>query len=147
VKATGIPVLFEATLEQIQQAGDNTIVFTNFVDFDSVHGHRRDVAGYATALEYFDSRINEVINLLQEDDVLIITADHGCDPTWPGTEHTREHIPVLVYGSKVPAGSLGFRETFADIELLWHVTDGLRKKLPVTLDSSGFRSRGLSLEL
>ncbi|UAB71049.1 phosphopentomutase [Vibrio sp. SCSIO 43132] len=115
VKATGIPALFEATLEQIQQAGDNTIVFTNFVDFDSVYGHRRDVAGYATALEYFDSRINEVINLLQEDDVLIITADHGCDPTWPGTEHTREHIPVLVYGSKVPAGSLGFRETFADI--------------------------------
>ncbi|CCO49318.1 phosphopentomutase [Vibrio nigripulchritudo SOn1] len=115
VKATGIPALFEATLEQIQQAGDNTIVFTNFVDFDSVYGHRRDVAGYATALEYFDSRINEAINLLQEDDVLIITADHGCDPTWPGTEHTREHIPVLVYGSKVPAGSLGFRETFADI--------------------------------
>ncbi|CCN73435.1 phosphopentomutase [Vibrio nigripulchritudo] len=115
VKATGIPALFEATLEQIQQAGDNTIVFTNFVDFDSVYGHRRDVAGYAMALEYFDSRINEVINLLQEDDVLIITADHGCDPTWPGTEHTREHIPVLVYGSKVPAGSLGFLETFADI--------------------------------
>ncbi|CAM2900839.1 phosphopentomutase [Vibrio mytili] len=115
VKATGIPALFEATLEQIKEAGDNTIVFTNFVDFDSAYGHRRDVAGYAAALEYFDGRINEVLELMQEDDVLILTADHGCDPTWPGTDHTREHIPVLVYGPKVPAGSLGRRDTFADI--------------------------------
>lgn len=73
VKATGIPALFEATKEQIQKAGDNTIVFTNFVDFDSAYGHRRDVAGYAAALEYFDSRIHEVIELMQEDDVLILT--------------------------------------------------------------------------
>jgi phosphopentomutase len=115
VKATGIPALFEATKEQIQKAGDNTIVFTNFVDFDSAYGHRRDVAGYAAALEYFDSRIHEVIELMQEDDVLILTADHGCDPTWQGTDHTREHIPVIVYGQKVPAGSLGLRDSFADI--------------------------------
>ncbi|MCQ1060586.1 phosphopentomutase [Photobacterium sp. DNB23_23_1] len=115
VKATGIPALFEATLEQIKQAGDNTIVFTNFVDFDSAYGHRRDVAGYAAALEYFDKRLPEIIELLQEDDVLILTADHGCDPTWPGTDHTREHIPVLVSGPKIAAGSLGRRETFADI--------------------------------
>ncbi|MGR5176663.1 phosphopentomutase [Vibrio parahaemolyticus] len=115
VKATGIPALFEATKEQIKEAGDNTIVFTNFVDFDSAYGHRRDVAGYAAALEYFDSRIHEVIELMQEDDVLILTADHGCDPTWPGTDHTREHIPVIVYGDKVPAGSLGLRDSFADI--------------------------------
>jgi len=115
VKATGIPALFEATLEQIKAAGDNTIVFTNFVDFDSAYGHRRDVAGYAAALEYFDKRLPEVLALMAEDDVLILTADHGCDPTWPGTDHTREHIPVLVYGEKVPAGSLGLRETFADI--------------------------------
>ncbi len=115
VKANGIPALFEATLEQIQQAGDNTIVFTNFVDFDSAYGHRRNVAGYAAALEYFDARLPEILNLLQEDDVLIITADHGCDPTWPGTDHTREHIPVLVSGPKIKAGSLGRRETFADI--------------------------------
>ncbi|GAL19695.1 phosphopentomutase [Vibrio maritimus] len=115
VKATGIPALFEATKEQIKEAGDNTIVFTNFVDFDSAYGHRRDVAGYAAALEYFDSRIHEVIELMQEDDVLILTADHGCDPTWQGTDHTREHIPVIVYGEKVPAGSLGLRESFADI--------------------------------
>lgn len=115
VKATGIPALFEATLEQIQQAGDNTIVFTNFVDFDSAYGHRRDVAGYAAALEYFDGRINEVLEIMKEDDVLILTADHGCDPTWPGSDHTREHIPVIVYGKKVPAGSLGKRDSFADI--------------------------------
>ncbi|MCL9781448.1 phosphopentomutase [Vibrio sp. S4M6] len=115
VKATGIPALFDATLEAIEKAQDNTIVFTNFVDFDSAYGHRRDVAGYAAALEYFDSRINEVLDIMQEDDVLILTADHGCDPTWQGTDHTREHIPVIVYGDKVPAGSLGLRDTFADI--------------------------------
>ncbi|MGF1699635.1 phosphopentomutase [Photobacterium makurazakiensis] len=115
VKATGIPALFEATLEQIKTAGDNSIVFTNFVDFDSAYGHRRDVAGYAAALEYFDKRLPEIIELLQEDDVLIMAADHGCDPTWEGTDHTREHIPVLVTGPKIKAGSLGRRDTFADI--------------------------------
>ncbi|GLT17191.1 phosphopentomutase [Vibrio zhanjiangensis] len=115
VKATGIPALFDQTLEQIKQAQDNTIVFTNFVDFDSAYGHRRDVAGYAEALEYFDERIHEVIDIMQQDDILILTADHGCDPTWPGTDHTREHIPVIVYGQKVTAGSLGRRESFADI--------------------------------
>ena len=115
VKKTGIEDLFNATLEQVKEAGDNTIVFTNFVDFDSAYGHRRDVAGYAAALEYFDSRLPELLAILKEDDVLIMTADHGCDPTWPGTDHTREHIPVLVYGEKVKAGSLGRRETFADI--------------------------------
>ncbi|KLV07752.1 MULTISPECIES: phosphopentomutase [Photobacterium] len=115
VKATGIPALFEATVEEIKTAGDNSIVFTNFVDFDSAYGHRRDVAGYAAALEYFDERLPEILAMLQEDDVLIITADHGCDPTWPGTDHTREHIPVLVAGPKVKPGSLGRRETFADI--------------------------------
>lgn len=115
VKATGINALFDATLQEIQQAGDNTIVFTNFVDFDSSYGHRRDVAGYAAALELFDRRLPEMLNLVQDNDILIFTADHGCDPTWPGTEHTREHIPVLVYSPQVEAGSLGHRKTFADI--------------------------------
>ncbi|MGL4602399.1 MAG: phosphopentomutase, partial [Plesiomonas sp.] len=96
-------------------AGDNTIVFTNFVDFDSSYGHRRDVAGYAAALELFDRRLPEMLSLVGEDDILILTADHGCDPTWPGSDHTREHIPVLVYGPKITAGSLGRRKTFADI--------------------------------
>lgn len=115
VKATGLEALFDATLEQVKTAGDNTIVFTNFVDFDSSYGHRRDVAGYAAALEYFDKRLPEIQAMLQPDDVLILTADHGCDPTWPGSDHTREHIPVLVSGPKIPAGSLGRRDTFADI--------------------------------
>ncbi|KAB7673886.1 phosphopentomutase [Plesiomonas shigelloides] len=115
VKATGIDALFDATLEEMKQAGDNTIVFTNFVDFDSSYGHRRDVAGYAAALELFDRRLPEMLSLVGEDDILILTADHGCDPTWQGTDHTREHIPVLVFGPKVKQGSLGLRETFADI--------------------------------
>ena len=116
VKATGLPELFDATLNAVRQAGDNTIVFTNFVDFDSAYGHRRDVAGYAAALEYMDARLPELYPLLGEDDILILTADHGCDPTWRGTDHTREYVPVLLYGQKVPAGkNLGARSTFADI--------------------------------
>lgn len=115
VKATGLDALFDATLAEINAAGDNTIVFTNFVDFDSSWGHRRDVAGYAAGLELFDRRLPELLTLLKEDDILILTADHGCDPTWEGTDHTREHIPVLVAGPKVKPGSLGLRETFADI--------------------------------
>ncbi|MGL4486413.1 MAG: phosphopentomutase [Yersinia sp. (in: enterobacteria)] len=115
VKATGLDALFDATIEAMKKAGDNTIVFTNFVDFDSSYGHRRDVAGYAAALELFDRRLPELMALVKEDDILILTADHGCDPTWTGTDHTREHIPVLVYGPKVKPCSLGYRETFADI--------------------------------
>ncbi len=115
IKATGNAALFDATLEELSTAPDRSIVFTNFVDFDMLYGHRRDVAGYAEALEYFDKRLPELYELMNDDDVLVICADHGCDPTWPGTDHTREHIPVLVYGASVAAGSLGKRETFADI--------------------------------
>ncbi|MDR8522918.1 phosphopentomutase [Shewanella fidelis] len=115
VKATGLEALFDATLEQVKQAGDNTIVFTNFVDFDSHYGHRRDVAGYARSLEYFDSRLPEILALLGDDDLLLLTADHGCDPTWPGTDHTRERVPVLAYGAGLAAGSLGLRNSFADM--------------------------------
>lgn len=105
MKATGIDALFDATLQEMRQAGNDTIVFTNFVDFDSSYGHRRDVAGYAAALELFDRRLPEMLALVKEDDILILTADHGCDPTWHGSDHTREHIPVLVYGPKVKPGS------------------------------------------
>lgn len=115
IKATGIPALFDATKEALMQAGDQTLVFTNFVDFDSHYGHRRDVAGYAQALEYFDTRLPELMAIMAPDDVLILTADHGCDPTWEGSDHTREHVPVLVYGKNIPATSLGRRDTFADI--------------------------------
>ncbi len=115
IKASGNEALFEATLAAIGEAGDNTIVFTNFVDFDMLYGHRRDVEGYANALEYLDGRLPEIIELVGEGDLLVLCADHGCDPTWPGSDHTREHIPVLVYGGGVTAGSLGRRESFADI--------------------------------
>lgn len=115
VKATGIEALFAASIEEIKKAADNTIVFTNFVDFDSSYGHRRDVAGYAAGLELFDRRLPEMLELIENDDVLIITADHGCDPTWPGTDHTRENIPILIYGPKIKPGALGHRQTFADI--------------------------------
>ncbi|HDS1202107.1 TPA: phosphopentomutase [Shewanella algae] len=115
VKASGLEALFDATLEQVKAAGDSTIVFTNFVDFDSHYGHRRDVAGYARGLEYFDARLPEILALLNKDDLLILTADHGCDPTWEGTDHTREHVPVLAYGAGLSAGSLGRRKSFADI--------------------------------
>ena len=115
IKATGNAALFDATLEALQDAGDRSIVFTNFVDFDMLYGHRRDVPGYAAALEYFDQRLPELLEKMQEDDILVICADHGCDPTWPGSDHTRERIPVLVYGASVAPGPLGKRESFADI--------------------------------
>jgi len=115
VKATGNAALFDATLEAMDEAGDNSIVFTNFVDFDMLYGHRRDVEGYAAALEYFDKRLPELLDKLHDDDLLVLTADHGCDPTWEGTDHTREHIPVIAYGAGLAAGPLGKRETFADI--------------------------------
>jgi len=115
IKATGNAALFDATLDALESAPDRSIVFTNFVDFDMLYGHRRDPAGYAEALEYFDNRLPELLEMLNEDDLVIVCADHGCDPTWEGTDHTREHIPVLAYGAGMPAGSLGQRDTFADI--------------------------------
>ncbi|MEI7267364.1 phosphopentomutase [Pectobacterium versatile] len=115
VKATGIDALFDATLKEMDNAGDNTIVFTNFVDFDSAYGHRRDIPGYAAALELFDRRLPEMLSRVKGDDILILTADHGCDPSWHGTDHTRENVPVLIYGPNVKPGSYGHRETFADI--------------------------------
>lgn len=115
VKAIGNAALFDATLDALKQAPDRSIVFTNFVDFDMLYGHRRNVEGYAAALEYFDKRLPELLEIMDKSDVLIICADHGCDPTWPGSDHTREHIPVLVYGAAITAGSIGKRESFADI--------------------------------
>ena len=115
IKATGNPALFDATLDAISAAPDGSIVFTNFVDFDSVYGHRRNVEGYAQALEYFDARMPEMLGVMAPQDILIISADHGCDPTWPGSDHTREHIPILAYGHGFVPGSLGKRSTFADI--------------------------------
>ena len=115
IKATGNAALFDATLAALDEAPDRAIVFTNFVDFDMLFGHRRDVEGYAKALEYLDSRLPEILDKMHEDDLVVLCADHGCDPTWPGSDHTREHIPVLAYGAGLKPGSLGRRDTFADI--------------------------------
>ncbi|ART83026.1 phosphopentomutase [Oceanisphaera profunda] len=115
VKATGTNALFDASLAELACAGDNTLIMTNFVDFDSSFGHRRDIAGYAAELEAFDRRLPELLSALKPNDLLILTADHGCDPSWPGTEHTREQVPVLCIGAGLTAGSLGQRDTFADI--------------------------------
>ncbi|MFM8364398.1 MAG: phosphopentomutase, partial [Verrucomicrobiota bacterium] len=87
----------------------------NFVDFDAVFGHRRDIKGYGQSLEEFDARLPELLSKLRDDDLLCLTADHGNDPTWPGTDHTREQVPVLFAGKKLaPGGNYGVRTTFAD---------------------------------
>lgn len=107
--------LFDATLEAISKAEDGSLVFTNFVEFDSEFGHRRDVAGYAACLEAFDARLPELLAQLQEGDLLMMSADHGNDPSWRGTDHTREQVPVLASGPNFAAVDLGARASFADI--------------------------------
>ena len=94
----------------------NGLCFVNLVDFDMVYGHRNDVAGYARAMTVFDKRLGELLPTLGEEDILIITADHGCDPLTPSTDHSREYTPMLAYGKKLKQGiDLGTRESFADI--------------------------------
>lgn len=94
----------------------NGLCFVNLVDFDMVYGHRNDIAGYAKALTMFDRRLGEFLSLLKGNDLLIITADHGCDPSTPSTDHSREYTPMIAYGKKVKAGvNLGTRDSFADI--------------------------------
>ncbi|MDX1465893.1 MAG: phosphopentomutase [Halomonas sp.] len=115
VKASGHDALMDATLAAMRETGERALIMTNFVDFDMLYGHRRDVAGYAGALEAFDARLPELLARLADDDLLILTADHGCDPTWAGTDHTREHVPVLALGAGLKPGSLGARASFADI--------------------------------
>ena len=113
--AGGLEKLVDATIEAVGEAPDRSIVFTNFVDFDSSFGHRRDCRGYGEALEYFDKRLPEITGLLKSDDLLLITADHGNDPSWSGTDHTREKIPVLFSGADVKIAQLEPMDSFADI--------------------------------
>jgi phosphopentomutase len=115
VKANGNDALFAAFLAEAKKAGTNSITFVNFVDFDMLYGHRRDVIGYAKALEDFDALLPRLQSIMHHDDLAIITADHGCDPTRPGSDHTREHIPILAFGPNVKAQDIGKRKTFADI--------------------------------
>ena len=105
----------DATIAHINQESTG-LIFTNLVDFDSLYGHRRDYKGYAQALSDFDQRLPEILEVLREDDILIITADHGCDPTFKGTDHTREYVPLLIYGKNIKSSiNLNTRSTFSDI--------------------------------
>ncbi len=105
----------EKTLQWMDRDFDG-LCFTNLVDTDMIYGHRRDIDGYAKAISYFDSKLPEMISKLKDDDVIMITADHGCDPGYTKTtDHTREYIPFLMYGKKVTPKNLGTRSTFADI--------------------------------
>lgn len=106
--------LFDRALEAMAEARPGDLVFANFVDFDSLYGHPRDVAGYARALEAFDARVPEALARLRPGDLLILTADHGNDPTWPGADHTREQVPILLAGPDVAPGGRGVRG-FADV--------------------------------
>lgn len=114
VKAADNEAGFAATLAAAEEAGDRSLVFVNFNDFDTLYGHRRDPAGYARALEAFDARLPELKARLRPGDLVVVSADHGCDPTWRGTDHTREHVPVLAFGPGIEAGPLG-RRAFADV--------------------------------
>lgn len=115
LKAAGNDALFDRTLEAMDKAGEGDLIFANYIDFDSLYGHRRDVPGYAAALEALDRRLPELLDRLRPGDLLILTADHGCDPTWRGTDHTRERVPVIGLLKGSDPRDIGIRDTFADI--------------------------------
>ncbi|WP_374248633.1 phosphopentomutase [Thermomonas sp.] len=113
--ASGHDALFDATFEALAAAGDGDLIATNFVDFDSVYGHRRDALGYGAALEHFDARLAQLRAALRPGDLLVLSADHGCDPSWPGSDHTRECVPLLACGPGLAPRALGRRASFADL--------------------------------
>lgn len=114
-KAAGNMALFDTALAAMDDTGDGDLLFANFVDFDTLFGHRRDIPGYAGALEAFDRRLPEAVARLRQGDLLILTADHGCDPSWRGTDHTRERVPVFGLAPGLKGGDVGLRPTYADI--------------------------------
>lgn len=106
----------DKTLKFMREPNNRGLIFTNLVDFDSLYGHRNNPQGYAGALQDFDERIPEILEAVRDDEILIITADHGCDPTTESTDHSREYVPLLVYGKQVKAGTnLGIRNSFTDV--------------------------------
>jgi phosphopentomutase len=115
LKGDGNMAHFDMALAALATLADGGLIFANFVDFDTDYGHRRDVAGYANCLEEFDARLPKLFAALRKDDLVIITADHGNDPTWRGTDHTREHVPILCYGPKLAPRAIGRRSSLADI--------------------------------
>lgn len=114
-KAEGNHAVMEQLLQAMRDAPDRSLSFANCVDFDTLFGHRRDVSGYAGALEEFDGYVPMLRAAMQPGDIGIITADHGCDPTYPGSDHTREYVPVLAFGESLTPGSMGRRTSFADV--------------------------------
>lgn len=115
VKPGANAACLDAGLDALRDLSEGGLVFVNLVDFDTEHGHRRDVPGYAAELEAFDARIPTIRTALRPGDIAIITADHGNDPTWVGTDHTREQVPVLAFGPGVAAAHIGRRDTLSDI--------------------------------
>lgn len=115
VKAPHNEAMFDALMHEAEAAPDGALVFANFVDFDQNYGHRRDVPGYAAALEAFDRRLPAFRAQLRAGDLAVISADHGCDPTWPGSDHTREHVPQLFFGPGVAGCNAGVRKSFSDL--------------------------------
>jgi phosphopentomutase len=115
LKAAGNAALGDRTLEGLARLSDGGLLMANFIDFDSLYGHRRDPEGYGRALMAFDAWLPSLEAALRPGDLCIVTADHGCDPTFRGTDHTREHAPVLAFGPGLPTGPVGRRETFADM--------------------------------
>ncbi|MCB1488048.1 MAG: phosphopentomutase, partial [Bauldia sp.] len=115
IKGPNDDALFSASVAALETLGDGDLLFINLVEFDSLYGHRRDVPGYAAALEAFDRRLPELEAALAPGDLVLITADHGNDPTWRGTDHTREHVPILAFGPGIAGGEVGRRDTFADM--------------------------------
>ena len=114
IPASGLDALLDAAETCFAGARDGSLVFVNLVDFDSEYGHRRDVAGYAAALARFDARLPALCRLAGDGDLLLLTADHGNDPTWPGSDHTRECVPLLTVGGGLRPGNAGLRPAFAD---------------------------------
>ena len=115
IKVAGHEALMRTSLEAMETLPDGGFIMTNFVDFDSNFGHRRDAIGYGKALEDYDAMLPHVFESMGEGDLLVLTADHGNDPTWKGTDHTRECVPILTFANGMKPGSFGKRETFADI--------------------------------
>jgi phosphopentomutase len=115
LKVAGLDHLMETSLAAMDRLPDGGLVMTNFVDFDTEFGHRRDPIGYGRLLEHYDSLLPLVFSRLRPGDLLVLTADHGNDPTWPGTDHTREQIPIMTYMIGMTPGSFGYRQSFSDI--------------------------------
>jgi phosphopentomutase len=125
VKVSGNAAMMDRVIELIPTLREGGFLMTNFVDFDTLYGHRRDPIGYGKLLEAFDAALPRVFAQLQKDDLLILTADHGNDPTWKGTDHTREQIPIMMHGQGI--GNVGLRKSFADIGQTIAAHLGLRR--------------------